>query len=328
VILYATRAKGLKQVCAHYVQAMKLGNALYSYHAYGLGIHSDLFLPELLVGIKGSADIEIKLGKIDAYLQSYEQTKKYMHATNSNVLLSYAKIASFLIIQDKQIIVDPYPQIDEQILRSWLLPHILGVLLHQRGLLVLHGSAVVIKGRAIAFLGPSGSGKSTIAASLNKREYSILADDVIAIDIINELPVIFPAFPQLKLRPDIAESLGYDLNSMQHASPTDDKLIVRLDSNFASDPIPLKRIYLLDKGKSTEICRLRPREATIELVRNSYSLVSLKAGINMSLHFSKCTKTAKDIPISRLIRGSDLKTLAAFIMAIDEDICKDDSLLQ
>jgi hypothetical protein len=297
-------------------------NVAYSYQAYGLGIRSDICLPELHVG-KAKVDIEIKLGKIDAFLPLRENNRNCTHTNEFKVLLSYANIASFLIIQDKQIIVDPVLGVDERLLRLRLLSQALGVILHQRGLLVLHGSAVMLHNSAVVFLGPSGMGKSTTAASLKRKGYSLLADEVVAIDIIGDMPFVFPAFPQLKLLPDVAEHLGFDPNPMGYDSSTDNKLITRFDSDCIIDPIHLKKIYLLEMGENIEIRHLRQQNSMIELVRNSYSVVSLKAGVNISSHFSKCTKIAKDISICRAIRSSSLKNLADFAQALDDDIRKD-----
>jgi hypothetical protein len=293
---------------------------MYSYRAYGFCIHSELHLPELRVCIKDSADITIKLGKLDAFSHPCKMNRKCIRANDSEVLLSYANIASFHIIKDNQIIVDPVPGIDERHIRPWLLSHVLGILLHQRGLLVLHGSAVASNGKAIVFIGPSGSGKSTAAASLKKKGYLMLADDIVAIDMIGGKPFVFPGFPLLKLLPDIARSLELNLISTQYSSPNDGKIITHFESDFVSDPIPLKRIYLIEKGDAIKICLLGAQDSTIGLVRNSYSLVSLKARVNLSSHFVKCTKVAGYIPISRLIRSSDPKNLADFAQAIDEDI--------
>jgi hypothetical protein len=295
---------------------------VYSYQAYGLSILSEIYLPELHVGPKKNVDIEIKLGKLDSFLQSCENKKTSEQVTHSEMFFFYKNVASFLIIQDKQIIVDPVPGNDEKLLRLLLLSRALGAILYQHGLIVLHGSAVVSHDGAVVFLGQSGNGKSAAAASLKKEGYSILADEVVAIDIIRGKPFVFPAFPQLKLLPDVAEYLGFNPNSMLHASSIDNKFTARFDSDYFVDPIPLKRIYLLEKGESTEIHHLGPQDSTIELVRNSYSLASLNEGINMSLHFSKLTKIVKNNPIRQLVRSSNLKDLAYFAQMIDEDIRK------
>jgi hypothetical protein len=119
--------------------------ALYSYIACGLGISSDLLLPEMLEG-KKKADVKIKRGVLDPFLRSPIEEERHFRATKSEVYRSYANIGSVLIIQGREIIVDLASGTDEQLLRPYLLGEILGILLHQRGLLILHGSAVALNG--------------------------------------------------------------------------------------------------------------------------------------------------------------------------------------
>lgn len=57
-----------------------------------------------------------------------------------------------------------------------------GTLLHQRGMVLLHASAVRIGDRAALFCGPSGAGKSTLAAALVDAGHDHIADDFCAID--------------------------------------------------------------------------------------------------------------------------------------------------
>ena len=54
-------------------------------------------------------------------------------------------------------------------------------MLQHRGYLVLHGSAVLVNGRAVVFSGDSGAGKSTLAASMVHHGYQLITDDVVAI---------------------------------------------------------------------------------------------------------------------------------------------------
>lgn len=57
----------------------------------------------------------------------------------------------------------------------------MGLLLHRRGLLCLHGAALHIHGRTIALLGESGAGKSTTSAALITRGAIPLSDDLVVL---------------------------------------------------------------------------------------------------------------------------------------------------
>jgi hypothetical protein len=53
-----------------------------------------------------------------------------------------------------------------------------------RGLELLHASAVVLAGRAVAFLGGSGAGKTTLAGRIAARGAPLVSDDVLALETV------------------------------------------------------------------------------------------------------------------------------------------------
>jgi hypothetical protein len=63
----------------------------------------------------------------------------------------------------------------------FLFTYALPLWLETRGVPVLHGSAVTLNDRAVAFLGPSGTGKSVLCAALLARGCGFLADDGLAL---------------------------------------------------------------------------------------------------------------------------------------------------
>ena len=63
-------------------------------------------------------------------------------------------------------------------IRVFLLGSCLGALLHQRGVLALHASAIETDQGAVLFMGDSGMGKSTTLQAFIKRGYKMLADDI------------------------------------------------------------------------------------------------------------------------------------------------------
>ena len=84
----------------------------------------------------------------------------------------------------------------------------LGIVLHRRGRLVLHGSAVEVDGQAVVLLGRKGAGKSTTAAALLARGHRLLTDDLVAVDFADGHAQCAPGPLQMKLWPASAEALG------------------------------------------------------------------------------------------------------------------------
>ena len=262
-------------------------------------------------------DLRVRL--VDRSRLSTIDSKKVSEIIEKKSYRIYPNIGIFYFYQGCEIVIDRAPGADERILRSLLLGQIFAAVLHQRGLLVLHGSAIAIDGGVAVFLGPSGSGKSTAAAVLGKKGNSVVADDVVAIDANGTVPIVYPAFPQFKLWPDAAEAIGYDTTYLRHAIPTEDKYLVPLEFGFSPNPLPLKRIYLLNQGDIIRIERLSQQESVIELVRNSKAVESLCIKENLSSHFIQCTKVARDVPVCRLTRPIDLDVLNNLANEVEKD---------
>ncbi len=292
---------------------------MYYYQAFGLAIRSELHLPELVGGRAGKYDVNILFSRPDGAgpLDRFSETT--LRVTNGEAYFSYAGIGSFFIRERRQILIDPAPGVDEGSLRLFLLGNVLGTLAFLRGFLVLHGSAVAIDGRGAAFLGHSGEGKSTMAAAFREKQ-PLIADDVLVIRTDETAPLICPAFPQLRLYSETAGSLGFEPKESAPGSPLEEKITPRVPEGFSIEPLPLKRVYLLEKGEVIERLPLSRPEAVIALLRYTYTLRSLKAGVNQRQHFRQSARLAREVPFRRLIRPHDLKDLPEIVRMVVRDL--------
>lgn len=117
-------------------------------------------------------------------------------------------------------------------------------LCHQRGLLPLHASAILVDGHITAFAGPSGAGKSTIAASLGSFGYEVVADDILAIRFNrNSIPGAWPYLRRLKLKTDSINQLA--LTSTELVSETlDNRKVLRASNLFCGRSVVQARADL------------------------------------------------------------------------------------
>lgn len=281
-----------------------------------MGIHSVLALPELIVA-QSRPEVWIRRGTIA--LPRPPATVSCV--TDEGVQLHYEGTGSFLIRAGREILVDPAPRIEEPVLRLFILGAALGVVLHQRGRLVLHASAVAVGGKAVALLAPSGGGKSTLAAALHRRGHDIVADDVLAVDAsgATTAPVVFPGFPQVKLWPEAVTALGDALESLPHLRPGLEKRARRVTRGFSHEPVPLKRIYVLAEAESTGIELLPPQEAMLELIRHSYCTRLLQS-VGAESHFRQCANVANQIGVRRLRVQRSLARLPELARRLEEDL--------
>src|SRR5689334_9586394 len=181
-----------------------------SYSAYGLSIRSDLLLPELLPGVGAQADsgdVVVHFGQVQPLPSPLDASGFGFWAHGNDACHYVDKVGAFLVRDGREIVIDPVSGVEERLLRLSLLGPAFGLLLHQRGFLVIHGSVVERAGAAIAFLGKNGWGKSTIAAALHGKGYNLVTDDVAAIRLTGDGPTVIPGFPQVKLWPEAATLL-------------------------------------------------------------------------------------------------------------------------
>jgi hypothetical protein len=109
-------------------------------------------------------------------------------------------VGRFLIKGGHEITFDLDAGADERDAVVYVLGSAFGILLHQRGHLVLHASAIAVGSGAVIFCGPSGAGKSTLAAALLRQGYPFIADDVCHIGFDGARPIVFADGRMLTVR--------------------------------------------------------------------------------------------------------------------------------
>jgi hypothetical protein len=275
-------------------------------------------LPELLVGeTEREKEISIRFGRVDGLPSEILEKGwgRFSPAPQEDYLF-WQEVGTFLIRGGRDIIVDPSPGLDEKMLRLFVLGPVLAILLHQRGHLLLHASAVAVADGAVLFLGDTGWGKSTMAAALYARGHSLVTDDVAVLGTDERCPMLFPGFPQLKLWPEALVSLGDDPDNLPRCNPHFEKRARPVARRFVPNPIPIKRIYVLDKGNTPEILPLRPQKALGELVRHTYGALD----VGSPSHFLRCTGIVNQVDMRSLSRQKSLLQLPSLARLIEDDL--------
>jgi hypothetical protein len=193
------------------------------------------------------------------------------------------------------------------------------ILLRQRKLLVLHASSIAVNGMAVAFMAASGQGKSTLAEAFHTHGYPILTDDVLALQVDPAPPLVLPSYPQIKLWPDAAVSMGHVVEDLPFLHIQTEKRSHRLGQGFASQALPLKRIYVLDQGATHGIEPMTAQTGFAELVRNSRVIGLLTHPNFQQTHFHQCAQLLKQVSICRLIRFRSLAALPDLIRLLEQD---------
>ncbi len=292
----------------------------HAYQAYGLNIHSTIALPELRsAGAVDQTDLFIFSQPVTGP-ELGERPARMAWTEGGDASIAVREAGAFLVRGGREIIVDPAPQADDSVLRLYLLGPALAVALHQRGWLILHASAVALGEKVVAFLGGSGWGKSTLAAALQQRGHPLVADDFIAVPIDAEAgaPRVYPGFPQLKLWPEAAASLGTDAAQLPRVHPGFEKRAQRLSAGFAHEALPLGGLYVLAEGEPAGIQPLDKQAALVELVRHSYMSHTLPPAA-AAAHLRQCAAVLRQVGLSQLRRPKYLPGLPAICAMVEAD---------
>lgn len=296
------------------------------YFSYNLVIESALALPELLPsGTQAeAADVVVQFGKVQFKPPQFEGFDCAARGTETDGYLYWNDVGTFRIQDGRLITIDAKADVSEETLRLCLLGFVFAMLLHQRGLFVLHASGVEAGGGAVLFVGSSGFGKSTLAAALRTRGHTLITDDQGVLCVSGQVPLALPSFPRVKLWPDSLASLGADPEDLPRLVAETDKRSVSTALEFQSDPLPLHRLYFLDNADTPEITPMKLQAAMLGLIANSglsffRHLVSPAAGM---LHFEQCRVLLSSIPAYTLKRSRSLDRLAETVDLVEDHLCR------
>lgn len=301
----------------------------YQYNVFGLHIVSQILLPALLTATDLSAkpEVYIQFGKVPAGIVDAIEGRMNYQAAKNQFLLQVPGVGRYYVKDGKFILIEPDEQSEARFVRTFLLGTVFGVLLMQRGVLPIHGSAVVINGRGVIFTGISGAGKSTLLAAFRERGYSYLTDDVAAVTLdAFGAAWVHASYPQQKLWRDSAEATGMDITSSKPIVMRngEDKFTIPAHKGFWPSSVPLAAVYELktEKCQSVTIRTFSGVDKLAVLINNTYRL-ELIDGLGLkTAHFKHFAAVASQIAISRLIRPDGVFPLEEQIRLVEEDFTR------
>ena len=298
------------------------------YRAYGLTIASDVALPELEPTEPAAADILIAIGTIDMPKPSCEAATIFRFEPDRQYLAWHA-VGAFLISDVSRIDIEPAPGVDDALLAFPLLGPVMALLLHRRGLLVLHASAIAVAGRGAIFMGDKGAGKSTTASALIRAGHELLTDDVVALDLARpDAPMIVAGFPQIKLAADAAAAIPLGQAEVRpQVHPQIEKMQHRLHGAFSGGTVPATRVYVLERGVKAAITPLPGIAALPAIIKFSYVTRFGRAALSgdfAALHFRQCSAIANHVGVFRLEVPTGLDRIGEAVALIESDLAAQD----
>ncbi|MEY4517865.1 MAG: hypothetical protein RLZZ499_464 [Cyanobacteriota bacterium] len=296
---------------------------MYSYYAYGLGIHSDFEIPEF-INKETPGDVSIVLN-CDRLVEDYlppEVIKKAwaLHVDRQQGLVYVKDVGLFTLDHGSKIVFTPTSDASEAMIRFYLVGTVMAIILYQRQFLVLHGSVIEIDGQAVIFLGNSGDGKSSVAAALHARGYKLINDDVAPVSLEQEQAILQPGFPQIKMGRETAKVLNYDFESLPLVHPAEEKRNYRTQYNCVPKPMTIRRIYVLGYSWEFAVKPIPHAMAVKELSRHSRPTTLYHQGD--ALHFFQCANLVKQQTIYHLVRPKNLELLPQIVDFIEKNLAE------
>ena len=286
------------------------------YSAYGLRIRSCIALRSFPAGDGSGHDVSVTFGDADRqWAERVGGLEQSLEIEDSEARFWFRDAGAMIVRNGEAIVVAPRggdsgaPELD--LVRLYVEGMIMAMLLHQRGLCVLHASVIEMGGAAIACMGHIGAGKSSTAATLYRRGYRILTDDNAAIHTGAEVPVVVPAYPSVKLFPSIAASLGFRGSELAMLHEAQSKMAGDVTKNFSDRALPLATIYVLGRHYPPGVTRLSRLQAAIELIRNAVPTRWGQQGDPRQ--FRQCSALAMQVPVFAIRTFQDLAGLPAMV---------------
>jgi hypothetical protein len=309
---------------------------------YGLAIETDRSLPGLPridATDDGATDVRVWMGRVPADVFPAVAEEPWYHAPrlagdedptvrvwrrgDGGFRLRYADGCEYHVDAAGRAVACTWPQpFTVEDAATYLLGPVFGVVLRLRGLPALHASAVAIGGRALALCGPAGAGKSTTAAALAGRGHRLVADDVLALREEGGRIAAQPAYPHLRLWPDVVAPLFGTGAELPPLTPNWDKRLLRLDAAFHPDPLPVGAVYLLDARegdvRAPRLEPMRGAEAVLALVANAYA-GWFPARTAQARELETLGRLARTVPVVRVTPAADPARLGELCARLEAD---------
>ena len=234
------------------------------YRIFDISLDSDIPLPELPESgvIDDDFILPIRIGDENAtytnriiwshdWKDNDDETFLACGSVKEGTLLRFTNLVDF-VISSQLDSIEYYPEAatPAQTLRHLLLDQVVPRILGQRGKLVLHASAVILKeNTGIIFVGDSGWGKSTLASSFHQSGKRLITDDCLLLSVENGEVFSVPNYYGVRLFQDSVKYIfkGHDSTTVAHYIDKKRVTLKDQDTPDTLSEVKLSAIILLGK---------------------------------------------------------------------------------
>jgi len=332
------------------MQSSSLATDLHLYHGFGLIWQMPLACPELRAAPRHAApDVRVTYGCVPPAPPNANAAGPLRQVTPGEARFGLPGVARLLVRGGNEILIERQPdpgggaspklKDDDEMVRLLLIGTGAALLLHQRGLLPLHASAVVTPAGAALFMGHSGAGKSTLLNEFLRRGYPMLAEDLAAVRLdadtgggaspkSNGVAWVEPGVQITKLWADSAAELGHSTEGLPRVrtemNRAIEKFVLPVADKLTRDAAPLAAIYLLSSHNQPTIHLEERRDArkfNALLDHTWQKLVVKRMGLHTA-HFQRAIAVANQARIVRVQRPNDNFRLKELADAVEADFAR------
>lgn len=260
---------------------------------------------------------ELASAPYDRWLTPDGDTVAEFHRTPTGFLLRFPDRADFAIAADGSAVsCHPAPDADPTAITALFANSVAPVIGNHRGELNLHGSAVVVGGKALAFMGLSRRGKTTLAGAFAKAGFPFLTEDVLALEPRDGGYLVAPQSPGLRV---FGDSAAWLLGVAAAAHPEDEKRELSGNAGLpaADKAVPLMAICILGPGvaESLQLTPLGAADALAEVLRHGF-ILDVEDKARLHAHFGRVAALAGTVPCYQLDYPRRFDQLAGVVEAI------------
>lgn len=202
--------------------------------------------------------IDVRPGRVATDLAGGARPQPWLQVAPGRAVVDLVGPARIEVCDGTEITVDVTPEVAASGDLGWIV-HGWGVAtaMLQRGLLVVHASAVEVGGAAVLVAGQTGAGKSTTALGLRARGHRLLVDDVSTIVDVDGRPHVLPFLRGVNLTPAAADALGIAYADLPALSAGRGKATF-LAEDPGSRPIPVAAVAVIEPDADLHDVRVEP----------------------------------------------------------------------
>lgn len=287
----------------------------YHYQFHGLRIFSTIAIDGAPSLESGPIDVTVTEGDVPDNLPAPSASGVLFDAAPGDYILRVGGVGRYRVQRGCEITVAPHPDATPHLVQTFLTGGAFTALLHQRGVLVMHGSAVLGPTGVLIVAGHSGTGKSTTCAALLRAGYPVLTDDISAVSIDGDgVPRVAPGVARMRLWADAMTALQADPAGAHQLRPGVDKFTVAIPQ-MAASPHPLVSICCLELYSGHEVvCDRLDGSSRFEALRQYTRMSRLVEGLQVQEHhFRAAAAVSARTPVWRLRRPRGTDSLSAVV---------------